>query len=259
VRDPASAFVQSTAASALGFVGRRAAAERDLPAVAAVLAALAPALSMAFAGAMSNGLAAPDLAEGASGPEDPTTVDARHPAATPELIAFPADGVMPRSAAREMAAYALVMVSSAAAASGASADDAATWAPTVQLLSDMAHADLNRWAAVLLAIPRRRQLPAGRSCASHVGQSRAEQSRAARRSMRPVGRRLTRGDWPGAFRFAMGFAAESLRRLSLPGAAGQLASAVSALDAFVARSSRPPSARPSFRAARGSPADHMAH
>ena len=59
--------------------------------------------------------------------------------------------------------------------------------------------------------------------------------------------------------FAMGFAAESLRRLSLPGAAGQLASAVSALDAFVARSSRPPSARPSFRAARGSPADHMAH
>ena len=35
----------------------------------------------------------------------------------------------------------------------------------------------------------------------------------------------------------MGFAAESLRRLSLPGAAGQLASAVSALDAFVARSS----------------------
>ena len=37
----------------------------------------------------SNGHADPDLAEGINGPEDPTTADAGHPAATAEVLAFP--------------------------------------------------------------------------------------------------------------------------------------------------------------------------
>ena len=50
------------------------------------------------------------VAEGIDGPEDPTTADAAHPATTAELLRFPPDGFMPRSATREMAVYALMMV-----------------------------------------------------------------------------------------------------------------------------------------------------
>ena len=46
VADPFSVFVQSTAASALGFLGRRAAAERSLVPTRAIVEALMPALSM---------------------------------------------------------------------------------------------------------------------------------------------------------------------------------------------------------------------
>ena len=46
VADPSSVFVQSTAASALGFLGRRAAAERSLVPTRAIVEALMPALSM---------------------------------------------------------------------------------------------------------------------------------------------------------------------------------------------------------------------
>ena len=46
VADPSSVFVQSTAASALGFLGRRAGAERSLDPTRAIVEALMPALSM---------------------------------------------------------------------------------------------------------------------------------------------------------------------------------------------------------------------
>lgn len=74
-QDPASVFIQSTAAAALGFFGRRAAAEKNLSAVSAVVKALLPALDLELAVLQSNGHASPDLAEGTNGPEDPTTAD----------------------------------------------------------------------------------------------------------------------------------------------------------------------------------------
>lgn len=67
--------MQSTAAAALGFFGRRAAAENNLSAVSTVLHALLPALDLDLAAHQSNGHDSPDLAEGINGPEDPTTAD----------------------------------------------------------------------------------------------------------------------------------------------------------------------------------------
>ena len=146
VGDTSSVFVQSTAALALGYIGRRAGAEGNLAAVAAILAILLPPLDMDLAGIPSNGLMAPyvDLAEGINGPEDPTTVDASHPAATAELIAGVAS--MPRSATRELAVTSLLMTASACVRSGASGSDPASWEQAVGALASLSHADPNRFA-----------------------------------------------------------------------------------------------------------------
>ena len=54
LRHQESVFVQSTSAAALGFLGRRAAAEGNLVTVKKVAAALLPALSMEFACALPH-------------------------------------------------------------------------------------------------------------------------------------------------------------------------------------------------------------
>ena len=168
VSHPESVFIQSTAAAALGFLGRRAAAERNLTALSGIVAALLPPLDVSTSALQSNGHPSPDLAEGINGPEDPTTVDAAHPAATPQLLNFPADGVMPRSATREMAAYALTMTCAAAGASGACTEDAATWTPAVEWLAAAAHTDLNRFSMGFAAECLHRLAEGGLECAQHA-------------------------------------------------------------------------------------------
>lgn len=84
------------------------------------------------------------------------------PAATPEILSFPASGTMPRSATREMACYALTMICSAAAASGACTSDDATWSEAVQVLSACAHVDINRFAMGFCAESLRRLAQNGR-------------------------------------------------------------------------------------------------
>ena len=61
-----------------------------------------------------------------------------------------------------MACYALTMICSAAAASGACTSDIATWSVVVQALSACAHVDLNRFAMGFCAECLRRLAQNGR-------------------------------------------------------------------------------------------------
>lgn len=82
-------------------------------------------------------------------------------------MSFPASGIMPRSATREMACYALTMICSAAAASGACTSDDATWSCAVHALAACAHADLNRFAMGFCAECLRRLAHTGKlACAA---------------------------------------------------------------------------------------------
>jgi hypothetical protein len=70
---------------------------------------------------------------------------------------------MPRSATREMSTYALVMICSAAAASGACNSDEATWSAAVEALAASAHLDPNRFAMGFCAESLRRLAQIGHS------------------------------------------------------------------------------------------------
>lgn len=143
--DDSSVFVQSTAALALGYLGRRAGAEGNAPAVHAIVSMLLPPLHIRLGALLSNGvLEGVDIAEGIGGPEDPASADASHPSATEELVA----GVtsMPRSATRELAVTALLMTASACASRGVAATlDPPAWEGAVEALSALSHVDPNRF------------------------------------------------------------------------------------------------------------------